>query len=291
MIISVSRRTDIFTFYGEWFFNRLDAGYCMVRNPRGKPYRDSLRREDVDGFVFWTKDIGPFMDKLAIIHGRGYPFYVQHTINNYPASLAPHVPPAGASVQNMRKLAELYGPDAAVWRYDPIIHTTLTPWESHLANFAKLAEALRGATNEAGISFVDNYKKMARNMALAGIPWSDPGGEEKKRMASELAAIAGANGMQLTLCCEAKSMPESTRPSRCIDATRLARVAGRPLRSKAKPDRPGCGCCDNRDIGEYDTCLHGCRYCYATNSLVVAQERHQAHDPHGETLIPAAAGT
>jgi hypothetical protein len=96
MIVSASRRTDVPAFYGEWFLNRLDAGYCMVRNPSGKPYRVSLRREDVDGFVFWTKDVGPFMEGLVAISQRGYTFYVQHTINNYPASLEPRVPPAGA---------------------------------------------------------------------------------------------------------------------------------------------------------------------------------------------------
>jgi len=291
MIVSASRKTDIPAFYGDWFLNRLDAGFCMVRNPRGKPYRVSLRREDVEGFVFWTKDIGPFMDKLAIISQRGYPFVVQHTINNYPAALEPHVPPAGASVQNMSKLGELYGPDAAVWRYDPIVVTPGITAEWHLANFSKLAEALRGVANEAVISFVDDYKKMARNMALAGIPWSEPGREEKRRMASQLAAVARENGMQLTMCCEGDFLPEGALPSHCIDATRMGRVCGRPVRAKAKPDRPGCGCCDNRDIGEYDTCLHGCRYCYATNSLVAAQGRHRAHDPHGEMLIPPATGS
>ena len=33
MIISASRRTDIPTYYSEWFFNRLKAGYVYVRNP------------------------------------------------------------------------------------------------------------------------------------------------------------------------------------------------------------------------------------------------------------------
>jgi len=284
MIISASKRTDIPAHYGEWFLNRFEAGYCTVRTPPGKPYRVSLRREDVDGFVFWTKDIGPFMDKLAIVHGSGYPFYVQHTLNNFPASLEPHVPPAEASIQNLRRLAELYGPDVAVWRYDPIVITPEMPDEWHLANFRRLAGELRGATNEAVISFVDDYRKMARNMALAGIRWIEPGAEEKRRMASSLTSIARLNGMQLTMCCEGDVLPEGTRASRCIDAARMARLSGRPLKAKDKPCRQGCGCCDNRDIGEYDTCIHGCAYCYATNSLTGAQDRHRAHDPIGESM-------
>jgi hypothetical protein len=75
MIISASYKTDIPAFYGDWFINRLRAGYCRMVNPynRNQIVRISLRREDVDGFVFWTKNIGPFLDKLAEVHSLGYP--------------------------------------------------------------------------------------------------------------------------------------------------------------------------------------------------------------------------
>ena len=33
MILSASRRTDIPAFYGEWFVNRLEEGFALVRNP------------------------------------------------------------------------------------------------------------------------------------------------------------------------------------------------------------------------------------------------------------------
>lgn len=284
MIVSASKRSDIPAFYSEWFLNRLDAGYSMVKNSGGKPYKVSLRREDVDGFVFWTKNVGPFLESLAIVHGRGYPFYILHTINGYPASLEPAVPPAEVSVLNLRKLAELYGPDAAVWRYDPIVITPETPGEWHVANFARLAEALRGATNEAVISFVDDYRKMARNMARAGVEWSKQERDEKRVMAAQLAAIARENRMQLTLCCEGDVIPEGARASRCINAARIELVGGPSLSPRPKPCRAGCGCCESRDIGAYDTCVHGCRYCYATNSLDAAEKRHQAHDPSSEFL-------
>ncbi len=50
MIVSASYRTDIPAFYGEWFINRLHAGYCNVFNPYSrKPYAVDLRPEAVDG--------------------------------------------------------------------------------------------------------------------------------------------------------------------------------------------------------------------------------------------------
>ena len=54
-IISVSRRTDIPAFYGEWFMNRLKEGFAGVVNPfGGQKYIVSLKPEDVRCFVFWS---------------------------------------------------------------------------------------------------------------------------------------------------------------------------------------------------------------------------------------------
>src|SRR4051812_49095630 len=47
----------------------------------------SLRPEDVKGFVFWTKNVGPFLGHLAEVRRRGFPFVVQHTITGYPRVL------------------------------------------------------------------------------------------------------------------------------------------------------------------------------------------------------------
>ncbi|MCA9049546.1 MAG: DUF1848 family protein, partial [Planctomycetaceae bacterium] len=89
MIISASYKTDIPTFYGEWFMNRLRAGYCKMVNPwnRKQISRVSLDLRDVDGIIFWTKNIAPFIPHLEEVHGRGYRFVVQHTINAYPRAL------------------------------------------------------------------------------------------------------------------------------------------------------------------------------------------------------------
>ena len=139
MIISASYKTDIPTFYGEWFGNRLDAGYCKMVNPYNrKAYRVSLELEDVDGFVFWTKNAGPFLGKLAVISERGYPFIVQYTINGYPRALEFSVVDSERSVEHMRVIAETYGTDVGVWRYDPILVSSDTPIDFHRRNFSSL---------------------------------------------------------------------------------------------------------------------------------------------------------
>jgi len=114
MIISASYKTDIPTFYGEWFMNRLRAGFCKMVNPYGRQvYTIQLTPEQVDGFIFWTKNIGPFLAYLPEVQARGYPFIVQHTITGYPRELEFRVINYARTVEYMKELADRYGAHVA----------------------------------------------------------------------------------------------------------------------------------------------------------------------------------
>jgi hypothetical protein len=295
VIVSASYKTDIPTFYGVWFSNRLRAGYCKTVNPfNNRVSRVSLRPDDVDGFVFWTKNVGPFLDRLAEVHALGVPFVVQHTINGYPRALEQAVVDAGRAVEHVRRIAEQYGPRVCVWRYDTILLTSLTPREFHLDTFARLAADLEGATDEVVISFAHVYKKTVRNVTAAarefGFEWSDPDAEWKKTLAGELAGIAAAHHIRLTLCSQPEYLTAGAGEARCVDAGRLAEVFGKKVVAKEKGNREGCRCSEARDIGEYDTCPHGCVYCYAVQNRSLALERYRSHDPASEFLFPPPPG-
>lgn len=290
MIISASYRTDIPAFYGKWFLNRLDAGYCLVENPySGKPYQVSLTPDDVHGFAFWTKNLAPFMDKLSIVHERGYPFLVQYTITGYPRELENHVVDAERAVQQMHTVAQSYGPRVAVWRYDGVIFTSLTDLDFHRRNFARLAQMLAGATDEVDISFLQIHRKTRRNMDAAarlhGFTWHDPDDETKLDLVAEFVEIARANGMQLNLCSQPQYAQHGAGVAHCIDARRLGDVAGKPIVAKVKGNRPDCGCYMARDIGAYDTCPHGCVYCYAVRNRALALRHYKSHDPRSPFLF------
>ena len=61
MIVSASYRTDIPAFYADWFLARLREGSCAVASPYGgKAYAVSLNAPDVDGFVFWSRNLASF---------------------------------------------------------------------------------------------------------------------------------------------------------------------------------------------------------------------------------------
>ncbi len=295
MIVSASFRTDIPAHYGAWFSRRLAAGFATVTNPYGGPdYRVSLAPGEADGFVFWTRNAGPFAAALDEVRRRGFPFFVQFTITGYPRVLEPGTLDTAAALDQLRALARRFGPRAAVWRYDPIVVSDATPAAWHRETFARLAQALRGASDEAVISFAEPYRKTARNLAAAlgraGFAWRDPPTDEKRALVAAFAAIAADAGLRLTLCTQPALLPGAADAARCIDAARLSDVAGRAIAARTKGNRPGCLCAESRDIGAYDTCAQGCAYCYAVGSRARAQAALKAHDPGRANLAPPRAG-
>ena len=291
MIISASYRTDIPAFYGDWFITRLDAGFCRTVNPYGRQIHTvRLDRDAVSGFVFWTKNLGPFRAALELVRDRGFPFVVQYTINAYPRALETSVTDAERAIGHMRDLASEFGPRAGVWRYDPVIATSMTSPDWHVDNFTGLADRLAGATDEVVISFAHIYRKTRLNMDAAsrlhGFGWNDPADDEKRALAVRLAAVAADRGIRLTLCSQEAYLVPGAAPSRCIDAERLSDVGGRPVAAPRKGNRPGCMCSESRDIGDYDTCPHGCVYCYAVRTPALARRRHGAHEPGDPLLSP-----
>ncbi len=289
MIVSASYRTDIPAFYGSWFLERLRAGVCRVVNPYGGPDSTvALTPEAVDGFVFWTRNARPFLPALAEVRTRGFPVVVHYTITGYPRELETSVVPADQAVAVIAELARRYGKRAVVWRYDPVFMTTLTPPDWHRARFAELAAALAGATDEVVLSFAQIYAKTRANSDRAakrrGFTWSDPESTEKVALLRDLAAIAADQGIRPTLCTQPDLADSGVTPARCIDAARLSEVAGRPIAARTKGNRLGCLCAESRDIGAYDTCPHGCVYCYAVRRPELAKRRHRAHDPAAALL-------
>jgi hypothetical protein len=289
MIISASYRTDIPAFYARWFETRFRAGWAMVTNPYGgKPSRVALKT-GVEGYVLWTRNIAPFLPALGMLRDAGLPFVVQYTLTGYPRPLEPKVAGSDHTVRLIRQLADEFGGRAVVWRYDPIVVSDLTPPDWHLRTFAELAGRLTGAVDEVVTSFAQVYRKTARNMAAAGrthrFAWTDPPLDDKLATICQLAAIAGAHDMRLTLCTQPDLVCAEAPPARCIDTERLSAVAGRPITARTKGNRPGCLCAESRDIGDYDSCPHGCVYCYAVNSRGLAKRRFATHDPAGAFLL------
>ena len=341
LIISASRRTDIPAFFSGWFMDRVREGVVEVANPfRPDQVRTcSLRPEDVEAIVFWSKNPSPLFEYLDELDARGYRYYFQFTLNDYPSLFEPGVPPVEERIGIFKAFSDRLGPGRVVWRYDPIVVSSLTPAAYHVERFERLARSLSGYSERVVVSFVDFYGKVAarfrRTSEREGIRFEDltepSRREELLRFAKQMACIGAGFGFTVTSCAEPVDLTGAgISPGACIDAGLVERLwggagghaggsvwdglsarppgekgrAGEPARvelsgqlfredalatglpqpgssdslvgkanacrevlaKKDKGQRKECLCVQSVDIGRYNTCLHGCVYCYASHT-------------------------
>ncbi len=286
MILSVSRRTDIPAFYTEWFMNRIREEFVMTRNPMNyhQVSRIPIAPDVVDCIVFWSKNPAPLMPYLAEIN-KDYPFYFQFTVNAYGRDMEPNIPELKKRIEVFQTISEKYGRDRVVWRYDPVILTGKYNSNWHLFQFEALANSLSAYTDTCVFSFVDLYDKIKNNMkAVDYLPISR---ELEEEIASGFSHIASHYHLKLKSCAEGIDLAAyGIEHSCCIDPERIGRIIGIPIKSKKDPVQRGeCHCAESIDVGQYNTCKHGCRYCYANYSLPSVERSFSMHDPLSPLLI------
>lgn len=295
MIISASRRTDIPAFYATWFINRIRAGYCTVANPVNRKMVSSvsLKPEDVDVIVFWTRDARPMIPFLPELDERGYRYYFLYTLMDNPRALDPGSPPPAISLGAFQELSRRVGPARVVWRYDPLVFSNVTDARFHEETYERLARALRGHARRSIFSIVTSYRKTderMRELKGQGIELEEKGGPLPSGFEDLMRAmvrIAGENGMTLASCAQTVDLkPYGIRAGKCIDDEYIAEIFGIRVTGRKDPSqRAACGCVVSRDIGMYDSCLFGCRYCYATGSFESAKANYKGHDPESPSLL------
>jgi hypothetical protein len=288
-IISVSRRTDIPAFYGEWFIGRIQEGFAGVVAPYGgKRYLVSLAPQEVDCFVFWSKDFTPFVPHLDALDRLGYRFYFNYTLTALPAVFETNVDKA-AALKTLMYLSERYSPRHINWRFDPIVLSSITDADFYLDAFERLAAQLAGRVERCYFSFVTEYEKVKRNLLPLvvdkGICLLQPHLEEKIALADRLAAIAERYGIRMYSCCGDYLLSPQIHKAHCIDGAIIEQLFfPQGFAHKDKPTRQECGCTESIDIGTYDACPHGCLYCYANANKAVARAAYQRHDPQSAFL-------
>lgn len=274
MILSVSRRTDIPNYYSEWFINRIKEGYLYVKNPMNAHQisKIDLSPDVVDCIVFWTKNPVNMLDKLDEL--RPYQYYFQITLTGYGKDVEPGLPDKNrVLIPAFRELSEKIGKKRTIWRYDPILINEKYTKKYHYRAFRKIAEQLHEHTDRVIISFVDLYAKTQRN--TAGLHIENTGNEEMLEIAGNLATIAHEFGLQIESCAEAIDLESvGVAHGHCIDKDLIEELIGCPIRGdKDKNQRPECGCLESVEVGAYNTCRNGCKYCYANynNERVISQ--------------------
>lgn len=289
-IISISRRTDIPAFYGDWLMRRLDAGFVGWENPYNrKKIITSLAQKDVAAFVFWSKNFRPFLHHLPAIKASGIPTLFHYTITGLPRVFEGNVCSSDDAVATLQEISAIFSPEQLVWRYDPIIITDRCDEAYHRATFTRLTRQLQGTVRRCYISFVTRYGKVEKQLRHLqqeqGITVITPTAARQVALAGQLAEIAAGYGMELYSCCNDHLLVDPRiKKGHCVDGELLTRLHPGITFAKGQPTRSGCGCAASTDIGSYDSCPHGCIYCYANLNKERAAQSYHCHDPESAFL-------
>ncbi len=277
-IISASRRTDIPAFYGNWFMNRVAGGFAGYINPfNNKKHIVSLKKDDVASIVLWSKNFSPFLNNALLLKDEGYSLFFNYTLTGLPAIFEPAAPGEYESVESMKYLSSRFSPEHINWRYDPVLVSDITGADYHLDKFESLCRALSGYVKRCYISFPTEYGKVDRSFksftGKTGISLISPDINDRIELACKLAETAANYGIKIYSCCGDYLTGEKILKGRCIDGVILSSISGMGHHKfKSRPTRKECGCTESTDIGIYDSCTHGCIYCYANSNVLRASE-------------------
>lgn len=284
MIINTGARTDIPAFFSTWFLNRIKEGFVYVRNPYYKEQvtRYKLTPDVVDCLIFCTKNPHPILPRVHELDAFASYWFV--TITPYGRDIEPHVPSVNTVVRDFQILSKELGSHRVCWRYDPIFIEERYTIEHHIEEFCKIAKELSGYTNECVISFIDLYEKTKRN--FPGI--REVNTVEQIQLAKGISEIGKQYSISVKTCAEAVDLRQyGVDKSGCITQSVMEKAIGMRLKNmRRKSNRSNCGCCiPNRDIGAYNTCPHGCKYCYANYNKETVRRNMRMHDPKSPLLI------
>lgn len=288
MILSVSRRTDIPAFYSEWFINRIIEGFVYVRNPfnYNQVSKINISPDNVDCIVFWSKNPKPIIEKLNILDELNYKYYFQFTINPYEKDLEKSIVSKEDIINTFINLSNLIGKKRVVLRYDPILLNEKYDINYHIKAFDKLCTTLYQHTEKITFSFLDDYKKVKRNMSDINI--KEITEDDMLQIAHKFKEITNKHGLLIETCAEEIDLNKvGINHGKCIDGDLIESIIGYEIKNKNKLDgnRQYCGCMKTIDIGQYDSCIHNCLYCYANINKAKALTNYINHNPNSPILF------
>ena len=246
MILNTGLRTDIPGFFSEWFYNRIDEGFVYVRNPYAKNQIYSYKLDPA------------LIDCIIFCTKNPRPMfenlekidkfnqYWHITITPYEKEIEPNVPPVDDVLESFKYLSKRLGKENVTLRYDPIFINEKYTLEKHIESFEYM---------------INSGKEFAR--------------------------IGNENNIRIKTCVEGTELDKfGIDSSGCMTKEVIERAINKNLNIPKQKARNGeCYCLLNNDIGEYNTCDHGCLYCYANSNKRLVKRNLKLHDPKSPILI------
>ena len=282
MIINTGSRTDIPAFFSEWLLNRIDEGFVCSRNPYNDDiYRYPLDSKIIDCLCFCTKNPKPMLKNIDRLDDFNQFWFV--TITPYGKDIERNVPSFKNLIKSFESLSDYLGVNKVSWRYDPIFLTDKYSIDYHIDKFEEMASLLCEYTNDCTISFIDLYQKVLINFPDAREVTVD----ERLMIGEKFSKIAKKYDIVMKTCVEGTLLDQfGFDSSGCMTKQVIEKAIGNNLKiPKGKYHIRECDCIFGRDIGAYNTCLHGCRYCYANSNIKLVRKNQKLHNPDSPLLI------
>lgn len=281
MILFASGRTDIPAFYSNWFINRVKAGFVDVRNPFNQKLVSRIYFSDVDLIMFCSKNPLPMINKLDILK---VPVLFHVTITPYGKDVEPNIPDKRLIIEGVKKLSLVLGIDNVVVRYDPIFLSDKYNVDYHIKAFDKLCKNLNGYVNKIIVSFMDEYKNVRSNKNI--LKYRAFTREDYKKIGEAFSKSAHDNGMSVQTCFEDNDLTQyGFVKGECLSHELAYILTGKKFKSSNVRKEKKCECVQMVDIGDYNSCMHMCKYCYANYDEKAVSSNFERHDDNSSLLI------
>ena len=268
MIISASRRCDIPKYQKKWFLDIMKQGFVETKNPfNAKQIKKiPLNKENIDLFIFWTKDATDFTDVLEYLNDNGIKFLIQYTLNDYPKDIEPYVPDINKLTDNFNFINSKYQ-NSVLWRYDPIILTKSLDIHYHEEKFNSIFKKISKSTKICYTSFFDIYRKNKKFINEYNV--FPENNDNYELVLARFDNIINNSDLKIIICSEFIDINKYNNiiKGACIDRDYLEKYYNLNFpKKKDTGQRKNCNCVKSSDIGTYNICKMGCKYCYATNN-------------------------
>ena len=281
MILFASGRTDIPAFYSNWFINRVKAGFVDVRNPFNQKLVSRIYFSDVDLIMFCSKNPLPMINKLDTLN---VPVLFHVTITPYSKDVEPNIPDKRLIIDGVKKLSLVLSIDNVVVRYDPIFLSDKYNVDYHIKAFDKLCKNLNGYVNKIIVSFMDEYKNVRSNKNI--LKYRAFTREDYKKIGEAFSKSAMDNGMSVQTCFEDEDLTQyGFVKGECLSHELAYILTGKKFKSSNVRKEKKCECVQMVDIGDYNSCMHMCKYCYANYDEKAVSSNFERHDDNSSLLI------
>lgn len=281
MILFASGRTDIPAFYSKWFVNRVNVGFVDVRNPFNPRLVSRINFSDVDLIMFCSKNPLPMIDKLEKIK---VPVLFHVTITPYGKEIEPNIPDKRLIIEGVKNLSLVLGADNVVVRYDPIFLSEKYNINYHIKAFDKLCKRLNGYVNKIIVSFMDEYKNVRNNRNI--LKYRAFTRDDYKKISEAFSKSARDNGMSVQTCFEDEDLSKyGFIKGECLSHELAYILTGKKFRSSNVRKEKKCECVQMVDIGDYNSCMHMCKYCYANYDEKTVSSNFKRHLDNSSLLI------